>query len=109
MKTRPATIKQYQEKYFNWLFLTKAIIQRQAKIPLIKAANNPKHNARALTSAPAASPETISLASNNAFPKMMGRTIKKEKRAALERSIPRSTEVAIVEPLLEIPGKMATA
>ena len=43
------------------------------------------------------------------LPKISGRTIKKEKRAAFSRSIPNNTAVAIVDPLLEIPGRIAMA
>ena len=43
------------------------------------------------------------------LPKISGSTIKNEKRADFSRSIPNKTAIAIVEPLLEIPGKIATA
>ena len=43
------------------------------------------------------------------LPKIRGRTIKKEKRAAFSRSIPNKTPAAIVEPLLEIQGRIAIA
>ena len=43
------------------------------------------------------------------LPKMRGMTIKKENLAAFSLSIPKSTAVAMVAPLLEIPGKIATA
>ena len=43
------------------------------------------------------------------LPKISGSTIKNEKRADISRSIPNKTAIAIVDPLLEIPGKIATA
>ena len=43
------------------------------------------------------------------LPKINGTTIKKENRAALVLSIPSSTAVDMVAPLLEIPGKIAIA
>ena len=52
------------------------------------------------------SPEKISLA---ILPKIKGTTIKKENLAAFFLSIPRSTEVEIVAPDLDIPGKIAIA
>ena len=52
------------------------------------------------------SPEPKSLA---IFPKISGTTIKKEKRAALSLSIPNKTEVEMVAPDLDIPGKIAIA
>ena len=41
------------------------------------------------------------------LPKIRGKTIKKEKRAAFSLSIPNKIAAAIVEPLLEIPGRIA--
>src|SRR5690606_35015017 len=41
--------------------------------------------------------------------KIKGTTIKKEKRADLDLSTPSSTAAEIVAPLLEMPGKRATA
>ena len=43
------------------------------------------------------------------LPKIKGTTIKKEKRAAFVLSIPNKTEVEMVAPDLEIPGKIAIA
>ena len=52
------------------------------------------------------SPSIKSLAT---LPRMSGTTIKNENRAARVRSIPRITEVEIVAPDLDMPGKMAIA
>ena len=43
------------------------------------------------------------------FPNIKGTTIKKENFADEDLSIPKITEVAIVAPDLEIPGKIAIA
>lgn len=43
------------------------------------------------------------------LPKISGSTMRKEKRVAFWRSIPKSTALAIVEPLLDIPGRIAIA
>ena len=43
------------------------------------------------------------------FPNIRGTTMRKEKRAALVLSLPRSTEVEIVAPDLEMPGSIAIA
>lgn len=43
------------------------------------------------------------------FPNINGTTIKNENLAALVLSFPNNTEVEIVAPLLEIPGKIAIA
>ena len=40
------------------------------------------------------------------LPKMIGSTIKKENLAALARSMPKITEVAMVESLREIPARL---
>ena len=42
------------------------------------------------------------------LPNIRGSTIIKEKLVAFLRSTPNKTALAIVEPLLEIPGRMAT-
>ena len=52
------------------------------------------------------SPSKMSL---SIFPKINGTTIKKEKRAAFSRSIPSSTELLIVAPEREMPGRIAMA
>ena len=78
----------------------------QATRPLRKAAIKPIPSVVKLVAWVVSSPPNISLA---IFPKINGITIKKEKRAALLLSLPRSTEVEMVAPLLEIPGNIATA
>ena len=45
----------------------------------------------------------------NIPPKIRGTTIKKENLAAFSLSIPITTAVAIVAPLLDIPGRIAIA
>ena len=43
------------------------------------------------------------------FPKINGTTIKNENLAAFSRSIPNNTQVEIVAPEREMPGRIATA
>ena len=43
------------------------------------------------------------------LPKISGTTIRKEKRAASDLSSPKITEVDMVAPLLETPGRIAMA
>ena len=43
------------------------------------------------------------------LPKIRGTTIRKEKRAASDLSSPKMTEVEMVAPLLDIPGRIAIA
>ena len=64
--------------------------------------NNPSKS----TSFTKNAPSKISFA---ILPNINGITIKKENRAADSLSTPKSTDVAIVAPDLEIPGKIATA
>ena len=92
-------IKQYIEKYFNWLFLTKRIIKLQANIPVIKAPKNPINNPSKSISLTKNAPSKMSFA---ILPNINGITIKKENRAADSLSTPKSTDVAIVAPDLEI-------
>ncbi|MFT4723535.1 MAG: hypothetical protein ACI897_001618, partial [Flavobacteriales bacterium] len=68
----------------------------------MKEATNP------IASGAANSEENVNFPSNKSlaiFPKINGTTIKNEKRAALVLSIPRRTEVEIVAPDLDIPGR----
>ena len=99
-------IKQYQLKYFNCAFLTILIIHLQAASPVKNAAIKPMINGSREVSASMLSAYKILLAM---LPTISGTTIKKEKRAAFSLSIPNRTAVAMVAPLLEIPGNMATA
>ena len=95
------TIAQYNEKYDNLLFLTKAIIQVHANNPEIKAAINPADKGTISELWKLISPLKISLAT---FPKISGTTIKNEKRAALVLSTPNNTDVEIVAPEREMEG-----
>ena len=70
------------------------------------AAKNPTVSSAKGTVESATSPDKISLI---IFPKINGTTIKKENRAAFSRSIPSKTEVPIVAPDLETPGRIAIA
>ena len=90
----------------NLLFLTRLIIHVQATIPVINAAINPTLITVIDTSS------VVNSLLNKSFailPKISGTTIKKENRAAFSLSTPRSTEVPIVAPDLDIPGNIAMA
>ena len=78
----------------------------QANKPEINAATKPIISGIAISLEKIKSPDNISLAT---FPKIKGTTIKNEKRAALLLSIPKSTDVEIVAPEREMPGKIAIA
>ena len=97
-------MKQYIEKYFNWLFLTKRIIKLQANTPVINAPKKPMNNPSKSISLTKKAP-SMSFA---ILPNINGITIK-ENRAADSLSTPKSTDVAIVAPDLETPGNIATA
>ena len=86
--------------------MTSVIIHLHATIPEKKAATKPKSKEgnSILSLSPSASKSVFAI-----LPKISGSTIKKEKRAAFSRSIPNNTAVAIVDPLLEIPGRIAMA
>ena len=86
--------------------MTSDIIHLQAIKPVIKAAKNPAVKGIRAALSDAISPLKISFA---ILPKMRGTTIKKENRAAFSLSIPRITDVEIVAPDLEIPGRIAIA
>jgi len=102
-----ATMKQYIEKYVNLLFFTNFIIQVQANSPVRKAAIKPSSKPQKSFCAVALiSPLKMSLA---ILPKIKGTTIKKEKRAARSRSMCNSTEVEIVAPERDTPGRIAIA
>ena len=98
--------KQYQLKYFNCAFLTILLIHLQAASPVKNAAINPMIKGNREVSATIVSVSKMLFA---ILPTIRGTTIKKEKRAALSLSIPKSTEVEIVAPEREIPGRMAIA
>ena len=97
---------QYKLKNFNLLLFTNLNISLHAKIPVIKAAIKPI--ARELKLG-----ELINIFSSKRIlamlPRISGITIKKEKFAAFSRLIPRNIASAIVAPLREIPGIIATA
>jgi hypothetical protein len=88
------------------LFLTNEIISLQAKSPVKKAARKPTDNSPTLIVDNKKSSLIISFA---IFPKIKGTTIRKENLAAFDLSIPNNTEVAIVAPDLDMPGKIAIA
>ena len=98
--------KQYQLKYFNCAFLTILIIHLQAASPVKNAAINPMIKGNREVSATIVSVSKMLFA---ILPTIRGTTIKKEKRAAFSLSIPNNTAVAMVAPLLEIPGNIAIA
>ena len=77
-----------------------------ANNPVKNAAIKPTDNSPILIEDVIKSSLTMSLA---IFPNINGTTIKKENLAALERSTPNKTDVAIVAPDLEIPGRIAIA
>ena len=86
--------------------MTKDIIHLHAIRPVINAAMNPAIKGIIVALSDAIFPLKISFA---IFPKIRGTTIKKENRAAFSLSIPRITDVEIVAPDLEIPGRIAIA
>lgn len=86
--------------------MTRDIIQVHANKPVINAAINPKLKEKTSTLTRLKSSLKTSLA---ILPKIKGTTIKKEKRAAFSLSTPINTEVEIVAPDLDIPGKIAIA
>lgn len=78
-------------------------------IPTINAVANPAAYTLLEISDDASSLEKPELITSFAtFPRINGTTIKKEKRAACSRSIPKITDVPIVDPEREIPGRIAT-
>ena len=99
-------IIQYIEKYISLLLLTNLIINLQANIPVRKAAIKPTITATISIPEDEKSLLIMSLA---IFPKINGTTIKNENLAALARSTPNKTDVAIVAPERDMPGKIATA
>ena len=86
--------------------MTSDIIHLQAIRPVIKAVTNPAIKGIRAALSDAISPLKMSFA---ILPKMRGTTIQKENRAAFSLSIPRITDVEIVAPDLEIPGRIAIA
>ena len=73
----------------------------------MSAAKNPNKNGKKFVVESASnSPLRMSLA---ILPSIKGITIKNENSADFFLSIPSNTDMAIVDPLLEIPGKMAMA
>ena len=88
-------------------FLTILIIQAQANKPEAKAATNPINKGIA----PMVFPEVKSppMISRKAAPKIGTRTIKNEKRATSSLLVFSNKPVAMVDPLLEIPGSTAKA
>ena len=99
-------MKQQKEKYFNLLAFTKLIIHLHANSPVAKAAENPKNIEPKEKDSDKISPDKISL---NTLPKIKGTTIKKENFAEEVLSTPKITDVAIVAPDLDIPGRIAIA
>ena len=84
--------------------MTSFIIHLQAKRPVTKALIKPTvKGIRVVVSVLILPPST----SSAIFPKISGTTIKNEKRAARSLSIPKRTEVEMVAPDREIPGKIA--
>src|SRR5690606_8337813 len=91
----------------NFAFRTKSIIHLQANNPDKKAAIKPTNKGKK---------SKLKLVDPSAFaskyifavaPKIKGNTIKKEKRAAFDLSLPNKIEVEMVDPDLEIPGSNA--
>lgn len=78
----------------------------QANNPVKKAARKPTDNSPTFIEEDKKSSLIMSFA---ILPKIKGTTIKKENLAAFDLSIPNNTEVAIVAPDLDIPGKIAIA
>ena len=86
--------------------MTKEIIQVQANSPEINEAKKPYDKIVKLWLSKCISPFIKSLA---ILPRINGITIKNEKRAAFDLSLPNKTEVDIVAPEREIPGSIAIA
>ena len=87
-------------------FLTIEIIQLQARIPLINAKIKPSSSDDwFIFSGMVLRSKAVLVI----LPKIRGRTIKNENRAAFSRSIPKRIALEMVKPLLEIPGKIAIA
>ena len=78
----------------------------QAKIPTINAEIKPNNKGKLSADENSISPEIISFP---ILPSINGTTIKKENRADFSLSTPNKTDIEIVAPEREIPGKIATA
>ena len=88
------------------LDLTIPIIHLQANSPVKKAVKKPRVSGPKLIASEKIFPSKRSLAT---FPKIKGTTIRNENFAEDVLSNPKITDVAIVAPDLEIPGKIAIA
>lgn len=97
---------QYNAKYFSLLFFTMFIINLQANTPTKKEEIKPNNSGKLSFDVNDMFPDKTSFV---IFPRINGTTIRKEKRADFSLSIPNKTEVEIVAPDLDIPGRIAMA
>jgi hypothetical protein len=100
---------QYVAKPFSLARLTSLIISLHAHKPVKKAEQKPIIRADNSLLPDDIGMLSMSSISNIILPKIRGTTIKKLNRAAFSLSMPNNTEVEIVAPDLEIPGKIAIA
>lgn len=99
-------MRQYIEKYSIFPLLTMLSIHLQAITPAIKADTAPMIIGAISIDALPTSSDILRILSKLA-PKIGINTIRKEKRIALDLSIPKNKAVLMVAPLRLIPGKMA--